>query len=156
MPSIARLQDNASIKAELEVCMTHKEQIPVYFHESSIQYASVGLHRSAFITWGEQQDPRPQWVRIRSEATAVGAEIRKRSCLPSEGLWSPQIGRDLQRMYLCLHWQPLNEVWEGENSWPNPSSHSGAFACTWAPLGWPCLLTRCSITVSSHQLVFPL
>ena len=27
-------------------------------------------------------------------------------------------------------------------------------ACTWAPLGWPCLPTRCSITGSSHDLAF--
>ena len=27
-------------------------------------------------------------------------------------------------------------------------------ACTWAPLGWPCLPTRCSITASSHHLPF--
>jgi len=29
-------------------------------------------------------------------------------------------------------------------------------ACTWAPLGWPCLLIRCPITVSGCVLVFPL
>ena len=28
-------------------------------------------------------------------------------------------------------------------------------ACTWAPLGWPCVPTRCSITVSSCDLAFP-
>ena len=27
--------------------------------------------------------------------------------------------------------------------------------CTWAPLGWPCLPIRCSITGSNHDLAFP-
>ena len=29
-------------------------------------------------------------------------------------------------------------------------------ARTWAPLGWPCLPTRCAITGTDHDLVFPL
>jgi len=35
----------------------------------------------------EQQDPRLQQVRIRSNATAAGTEIRKSNCLPLEVLW---------------------------------------------------------------------
>jgi len=30
------------------------------------------------------------------------------------------------------------------------------FACTWGPLAWLCLPTRCSITASGHDLTFPL
>jgi len=34
----------------------------------------------------EQQDPKLLCTRIHSNTTAVGTEITKRSCLPSEGL----------------------------------------------------------------------
>lgn len=40
---------------------------------------------SATVT-AEQQDPRVQQGRIHSNIKAVGTKIRKRSCLPTEGL----------------------------------------------------------------------
>jgi len=54
-----------------------------------------------------------------------------------------------------LHCQPLNEVWEGRDPGSIPSI-TQYIACTWAPLGWPCLLTRCSITASGPDSAFPL
>jgi len=41
-------------------------------------------------------------------------------------------------------------------SWLQPFWSVMAIACTWAPLGWPCLPNRCSITTSSPALVFQL
>jgi len=40
-------------------------------------------------------------------------------------------------------------------SWLHPFQALSCIACTWAPLGWPCLPTRCSISGSSHDLAFP-
>ena len=39
---------------------------------------------------------------------------------------------------------------------PQPIFKWGLGSCTWAPLGWPCLPTSYSVTVSSHNLTFPL
>ena len=39
-------------------------------------------------------------------------------------------------------------------SWLHPSQSFGCTAYSWALLGWPCLLTRCSITASSCDLAF--
>ena len=78
------------------------------------------------IKTAEQQGPRLQQVRTHSDATAVGSEIRERSCLPSEGLQNHQVGRDLQLKYPHLHCQPLNEVWEGVDPGFTPSGHSAA------------------------------
>ena len=52
---------------------------------------------------------------------------------------------------LYLHCQPLNEVWEGVDPGSSPSI-TQYIACTWAPLGWPGLATRCSITASGCDL----
>ena len=41
-------------------------------------------------------------------------------------------------------------------SWPHPFQSLRYIACTWTPQGWPCLPTRCSITVSGCDLAFPL
>ena len=41
-------------------------------------------------------------------------------------------------------------------SWAHAFWPLSYIACTWAPLGWPCLPTGYSITVSSHDLAFPL
>jgi len=73
----------------------------------------------------EQQNSILQQVRIHSDATAAGTEIRERSCLPSEGLQSPQVCRGLQMRRSHLHCQPLNEVWEGADPGSSLSSHSG-------------------------------
>jgi len=54
----------------------------------------------------------------------------------------------------CLQCQPLNEVWEGSGSWLQPFLSLRYTACTWAPMGWPCLPTSCSITGSGHDLAF--
>jgi len=43
---------------------------------------------------------------------------RKNSLLT---LGKPQVDRDLQQDTLCLHCQPLNEVWEGVDSGSTPS-----------------------------------
>jgi len=43
----------------------------------------------------EQQDPRLQQVRIHSNVTAVGTEIRKRSRLPSESLRYARTPREI-------------------------------------------------------------
>ena len=39
-------------------------------------------------------------------------------------------------------------------SWLHSSRSLSSIACTWAPLGWPRLSTRCSITASRHDLHF--
>ena len=58
----------------------------------------------------EQQGHRLQQMRICSNATDVGTEIKERSCLPSEGL---RAHRDLQQNAPYLHCQPLNDVCKG-------------------------------------------
>jgi len=41
-------------------------------------------------------------------------------------------------------------------SWLHPFRPLRYTACTWAPLSWPCLPTRCSITASGRALALPL
>lgn len=89
-----------------------------------------------------QQGQGLQRVRICSHATAVGIETRGKCCLPSEGL----------RYLQCL---PFNEGGKGWILTPALLvTQVHCIACTWAPLGWPCLPTRCSITASSCDLAF--
>jgi len=41
-------------------------------------------------------------------------------------------------------------------SWLHPFQSLWCIACIWAPISWPCLLTRCSITVLGFDLAFSL
>ena len=50
----------------------------------SVLSPCTGMESTAMTA--EQQDPRMQQVRACPNATAVGTEIKERSCLPSEGL----------------------------------------------------------------------
>ena len=68
----------------------------------------------------EQQGPRLQQVRICRNTTAVGTEIKERSCSPLEDLTGRQ---GSSARYLCLYCQPLNEVSEGDPG-STPSGHS--------------------------------
>jgi len=60
----------------------------------------------------EQQGPRLQQVRVCSNATAAGTEIKERSCLPSDGLTHTGIP---SKRCPHLYCQPLDEGWEGVN-----------------------------------------
>ena len=68
----------------------------------------------------------------------------------------PQLGRDLQQE---MPSPPLPNLKWGlgrGGSWLHPFRPLRYTACTWAPLSWPCLPTRCSITVSGCDLTLPL
>jgi len=96
----------------------------------------------------EQQGPRLQQVRICSNATAVGIEIKEGSCLPPEYLIYTGISSKIPLPPL-----PTLKWGLGSQDPPIPVSQ---VHCTWAPLGWSCPCTRCSITVSSLDLACPL
>jgi len=82
-------------------------------------------------------------MRVHVSAATVDTETKDRSTYP----WKASGTQGSPVRYPYLHYQPLNEVWEGVDPDSSPSSHSGALhciamhyiACTWAPLGWPCL-----------------
>ena len=100
----------------------------------------------------EQQDPRPQQVRICLNVNEVGTEIKQSSCLPLGGLRHTRISREIPSPPLpTLKWGLARG-----GPWLHPFQSLRYTACTWAPLGWPCLPTRCSITASSNNLAFPL
>ena len=100
----------------------------------------------------EQQDPRLQQARTCSNATALGTEIKERSCLPSEGWTQAGISSKIPLPALpTLKWGLGRS-----GSWLHPFQPLRCIACSWAPLGWPCFPTRCSITASGHDLAFPL
>ena len=64
-----------------------------------------------------------------------------------------QIGRNLQQERLPLHCHPYMRSGKG---WiPAPALLISCIVFTWAPLGWPCLPTRCAITASGYDLAFP-
>jgi len=117
------------------------------FHVCEIRLFSENTIESAAMT-AEQQGSRLQQVRICSHATATGSEIKERSCLPSEYL--RHIG-----IFSKIPPPPLPTLkWglERSRSWLHPFWALRYIACTWAPLGWPCLPTRCSITGSIHEI----
>jgi len=99
------------------------------------------------------QSPQLQQKRTSPSATAVGAETNKSSCLPSEGLKDIRItSKTPSPPLLTLKWG----LGRG-GSWLHPSRSLSCIECTWGPLGWPCLPTRCAITCdSSCDLAFPL
>jgi len=104
------------------------------------------------IMTAEQQDPRLQQVMIHSHVTATGTKIMERSYLPLEDPRYAEISRQIPL-------PPLPTLkWGLGRGGPllHPSWSLRYIACTWASVGWPCLPTRCSITGSSHDLVFPL
>jgi len=91
-------------------------------------------------------------VRICSNTTAIDTEIREKNYLPSEDLRYTGISSKIPLPPLpTLKWglgrgaSWIHLIWSLRN-----------ISCTWAPLGWPCLPTRCSITASSSDLAFPL
>jgi len=45
---------------------------------------------------------------------------------------------------------------ERDGSWLHPFRSLRCTACTWAPLGWPCLLTRCSVMAMLNHWFEPL
>jgi len=73
----------------------------------------------------EQQSLRLQQVRICSNATTTGTEIKERSCLPSEGLRYARMTSKIPLTPL----QPLNEGWEGVDPGCSPSI-TQYIACT--------------------------
>jgi len=100
----------------------------------------------------EQQDPRPQQEKICTNTTAVGVEIKERSYLPSEDLRYSGISSEIP-------FPPLPTLTWGLGScgsWLHPFCSLRCTACTWAPLGWSCIPTRCSVTASGHDSAFPL
>jgi len=75
---------------------------------------------------------------------------RKKICLPLEGLRQAEISREI-----LLPPLPLLKIGLGRGgSWLHPFQSLRCIACTWAPLGRPCLPTRCSITGSGHDSAF--
>jgi len=81
---------------------------------------------SAAIT-AEQQGTRLQQVRISSNATAIGTEIKERICLPlPSSMQGPPAKKPNNNKKLCFHCQPLNEVCKGLDPGSTPSIHSGA------------------------------
>jgi len=84
----------------------------------------------------------------------MDAETNERICFHSEGLQKAGISSKIPSPPLpTLKW--LGGLGRG-GSWLHPFLSFRYTACTWAPLGWPCLPTRCSITASGHNLTFPL
>jgi len=89
-------------------------------------------------TTAEQKGSRLQQVRTCSNATAVGTEIKERSCLPLKGLRYAGI-------FSKIPLPPLPALKRGlgrGGSWLQLFWSLRNIACTWAPLGWPCLLTH--------------
>jgi len=59
-------------------------------------------------------------VKIYSNTTAIGTEIKERIYSPLKGLRYIGVSREIPH----LHCQPLNEVWEGVHPGSSPSNHS--------------------------------
>ena len=75
---------------------------------------------------------------------------KQRTCLPLEGLqWAGISSKTPLPPLPSLKWGLGRD-----GSWLHPFQSLGSTACTWAPLGWPCLPTRCSITASGHDSAF--
>ena len=58
-----------------------------------------------------------------NEPQCSSCRNKGKSCLPLEGLRKAEISN---KRSLCLHCQPLNEVWEGVDPGSIPSGHSAA------------------------------
>jgi len=81
------------------------------------------------------QSPRLQQIRTSPNTAAMDAEGLRYAELSSE-IPSPPLPSLKWGLGRC-------------GSWFHPFSSLRCIACTWAPLDWPCLPTRCSITASS-------
>jgi len=93
---------------------------------------------------------RPQQVQISLNEAAIHTEIKAGSCLLSEDLRYAGLSSKIPSPPLpTLKWG----LGRG-GSWLRLFQSFGCTACTWAPLGWPCLPTGCSVAVSSHDLAF--
>ena len=68
----------------------------------------------------------------------------------------PQTDRNLQKEIPSPPLPTLKWGLGRGGSWLHPFWSLRSIACTWAPLGWPCLPTRCSIPVSAPDLAFSL
>ena len=106
---------------------------------------------STVITAG-WRSPRLQKARISPNAAAVDTETKEKKLLT---LKRPQVGRDLQQD-TSLPLPTLKWGLGRGGSWLHPFWSLRYTACSWAPLGWSCLPSRCSITASSYDLAFPL
>ena len=91
-----------------------------------------------------ENEPKCSSHRYRNEAKE----------LPTSG--KPQVGRDLQQEMTSALLPTLKWGLGRGGSWHHPFRSLRCIACTWAPLGWPCLPTRCSITSSSQDWALPL
>ena len=89
-------------------------------------------------------------MRICPNAAAIVTKTKDKNLL---SLGRPLIGRVLQQDTLSSTANP--EMRSGKG-WilSSPLLVTQYIAYTWAPLGWPCLPTRCSITASSCDLAF--
>ena len=84
-------------------------------------------------------------------AAAMNTEPKETICLPLEGLKVTQGSPERPS-------PPLPTLkWGLKGADPGSTCPITQYiACTWAPLGWPCLPTRCSITASGCDLALPL
>jgi len=109
------------------------------------------LYQYHTVTQGKAQPgSRLQQVRVRLNAATVSIEIKERSYLPSEDLRYTEIASKTPLLPLpTLKWG-LGRGW----SRLHPFQSLRHIARSWAPLGWPCLPTRCSITSSGCDSAF--
>ena len=69
----------------VQISYKRSMQVLVHWWYKCTAHGSRNTMRSTAMT-AEQQGPRLQQVKVCSNATAVGREIKERSCLPPEGL----------------------------------------------------------------------
>ena len=75
---------------------------------------------------------------------------KKKICLPLEGHRQARISTKIPLSLLPTLKRGLGR----SGSWLHHFCSLRCIACTWALLGWPCLLTRCLITGSGCHLAF--